>query len=167
MDVFVVIVVFTIVVLLFYWAFADELNYAKKIADVMRERLEADRGEEAHIKLYEAPGQERLAFLFSPPAGEPGYVREIMPMNLKSVDISLPRVGEPFDQIRRVEIWSINHGSNIASLESGFYNTYLEPDYALRANSAKFTKVLTVLPGQHMRADIALPVKKIMLYAVL
>lgn len=117
----------------------------------------------SYIKLYESPGQKDLAFKYE--TNKVGFVREVMPMNLKSVDISLPLWGTPYDELRRVDIWSINHGDNLASLEADFYNIYLDPDYALRANSAKYTKVLSVLPGQHVKVDMIVPIKRILLYA--
>src|SRR5690606_15323781 len=47
----------------------------------------------SYIKLYESPGQKDLAFKYE--TNKVGFVREVMPMNLKSVDISLPLWGTP------------------------------------------------------------------------
>jgi hypothetical protein len=112
------------------------------------------------VRLYEKPNSQGLAFDY---AGLPGsYYKQIMPINLKSVDIYLPPNGNKSDEIKRVEIWSLG-GANNSSLLPGFYNSYLEPENELRANPAKYHMVLRVLPGQHVVQDITVPVKKIML----
>lgn len=109
--------------------------------------------EPKYIKLYEGFGQQKLAFTTNCKK-----LKQVIKINLKSADIDLSQNG-----IRKVEIWSIYGGENTASLESDFYNTYLEPDYALRANPGKFKKILVVKAGEHVKVDILVPVKKILL----
>jgi len=114
-----------------------------------------------YIKLYEGYNFQNLAYDLSLNTGE--YMKQILRVNLKSIDIQIPKLNDKYDEIRRVEIWSVSDGDNNASLESGFYNSYLEPESELRANPAKYRQVVQVLPGQNVKIDIAIPVKKIFL----
>jgi hypothetical protein len=129
-----------------------------------------------YIRLYEGFNYQNLAYSYTPgnidyttPAGAiKGYLRLIIPVNLKSVDISLPKLGTQIDQIRRVEIWGMDqHDDNIASIESSFYNSYLEPEFAMKANPARYKHLIRVLPGDRVRKEIDEPVKKIFIVAIL
>lgn len=111
------------------------------------------------VLLYEDFGQKKLAYSF-----QGSYIKEQIKINLKSVDINLEKVNETYDKVRRVEIWRIGD-SEVSSSESDFYNSYLEPEYALRANPARYTLIARVFPGQRLKADIVEPVKKIWLFA--
>jgi hypothetical protein len=113
------------------------------------------------IKLYEGYNFQNLAYDVSLNTGE--YMKQILKVTLKSFDIDLPKLGDKYDEIRRVEIWSISNGDNNASIESGFYNSYLEPELEFRANPAKYKQIAQILPGQHLKLDVMIPVKKIFL----
>lgn len=142
------------------------------------ERLEgqpqtADPKSQPYIRLYESFGQKDLAYEFTPEidfiakTGR-GFHKQILKISLKSVDINLPKSGsDVYDQLRKVEIWSIYGDDPNSSLESDFYNSYLEPDYVLRANPGKYKPVIQVFPGQHVKYDLTEPVKKIWLVAIL
>jgi hypothetical protein len=126
--------------------------------------------DETYIRLYEGFGNHNLAYEFYPDSPEAarignGYIKQLLRVNLKSVDINLPKVGNGLDDIRRVEIWSVGNEDIDASTESGFYNSYLEPESELRANPAKYRNILRVLPGERLKIDMALPIKKIFLIA--
>jgi hypothetical protein len=138
------------------------------------EQFQRGPPDRAFIRLYEGYGARNLAFEYSPEIdyehGEgvgQGYIRRIMPINLKSVDIYLPPIGNRYDEIRRIEIWSVDRDDVTASTESGFYNSYLQPESELRANPAKFQQLVRALPGDHLRVDIVEPVKKIFLIAII
>jgi hypothetical protein len=123
---------------------------------------------QAFARLYSSFGQKDLAFEFVPDADTgQGYMKKIMPIDLKSVDINLPKIEGPYNQIRKVEIWSLYGDDPNSSLESDFYNSYLEPDYAFRANPGKYKPVVQVLPGQRVVADMTEPIKKIMFIAIM
>jgi hypothetical protein len=115
----------------------------------------------SNIMLYEGFDQKNLAYSESLKPGE--YIKKMVRINLKSVDINLPKLGDKYDEIRRVEIWAMNNEDVNASLESGFYNSYLEPEIEFRANPAKYRKILRVLPGEHLVMNMTVPIKKIML----
>lgn len=127
-----------------------------------------------YIKLYEGYNFTNLAYNFAPEHIDytvtdiiRGYLRQILRCDLKSVDINLPKVGGEYDQIRRVEIWAVDQiDNNTASVEAGFYNSYLMPESELRANPGKFKQLIRVLPGNHVKLEITEPVKKIFLIAI-
>lgn len=127
-----------------------------------------------YIKLYEGYNFTNLTYNFAPKHIDytttdiiRGYLRQILRCNLKSVDINLPRVGGEYDQIRRVEIWAMDQiDNNTASVEAGFYNSYLMPESELRANPGKFKQLIRVLPGNHVKLEITEPVKKIFVIAI-
>jgi hypothetical protein len=114
-------------------------------------------GKGTYVRLYEGFGQKKLAYQTS------GYDKIILPVDLKSVDIYLAQLGDERDAVRKVEIWSMYDGSNSASTEASFYNSYLEPEVELRSNPAKYQLLIRVAPGEHLRADLIRPVKKILL----
>lgn len=129
----------------------------------------------AYVRLYEEFDQKSPGFIFEPnidyanKIGD-GYYRDMMRVNLKSVDINLPKLGGDYagyDKVRRVEIWSVYGDAPSASLTADFYNSYLEPEFALRANPGKYKPILRVLPGQHVVANFSEPIKKILLIAIL
>jgi hypothetical protein len=128
-------------------------------------------GNNSYVKLYEGFQSQKLAFEFPNPLNtssrDGNYLKQIIPINLKSVDINLPCIGDPYDRVRRVEIWSVEQGKNYASEEAGFYNSYLQPESELRANPAKFSMILRVLPGEHVKTDMNVPIKKIFLIIVM
>jgi hypothetical protein len=147
--------------------------------ELARERLaignpvEEATGTLSWIRLYEAPWQKDLAFEFAPEVDYAkrlgsGYIRRMMPVNLKSLDINLPRSGfGNMDVMRKIEIWGVFGNDVIASTESDFYNSYTEPDWALRANSAKYRLIGRVEPGQRLRVNPVEPVKRVMVVGVL
>jgi len=96
-------------------------------------------------------------------------VRNIIKLNLKSYEISLPKLGTSLDSARKVELWSVDDGANdnIASSVSGLYNSYLEPEEELRANPARYQNIVTVRPGQTVRANLRFPVKKVYVISVI
>lgn len=112
------------------------------------------------VRLYESPAQKSLAFEYTGPPGS--YYKQMLRVNLKSIDVYLPPNGDKSDEIKRVEIWSMG-GANNSSLVPGFYNSYLEPENEFRSNPAKYSMLYRILPGQHVQADLTEPVKKIML----
>jgi hypothetical protein len=133
-----------------------------------------------YILLYEGYNQQNLAYVYTPGNIDynssdimRGYLREILKVNLKSFDINLPAVGQAqqndaYNRLRKIEIWAMDTTDNsVASSESGFYNSYLEPDIEHRANSAKYKMVTQVLPGQHVKMDVLAPVKKIFIIAIM
>lgn len=115
------------------------------------------------IYLYESFGFKDLAYTLSLKPGD--YIKQIIRVNLKSMKISLTKLGNKYDEIRRIEIWAMNNEDVTASMESGFYNSYLEPEVELKSNPAKYKKIATVLPGQNISIEMQFPVKKILLIA--
>lgn len=127
------------------------------------EHAENPPGLRPWIRLYEGFYQNKLYLNFE--SKQPLYVRKMFKINLKSVDIFIPLLGDGLDNIRSVKIWSIYPDSLVASSESDFYNPYTEPDFARRANTAKYKLILDVRAGQRVLQDITEPVKKIFIYA--
>lgn len=120
-----------------------------------------------YIRLYEDYQKKDLAYEYSPVSGH-GSHRQFMRISLKHVDAYLPKTNSgPYGQVRRIAIWSVYGGAPNASLLSTFYNAYLEPDTELRANSARYKKLLEVKPGQRVSLDITEPTKQIFLYAIM
>jgi hypothetical protein len=128
--------------------------------------------------LYEDYKQQKLAYIYAPEKINydsmdiaRGYLREILKINLKSFDINLPIATNndtAYNNIRRIEIWAMNQNdSSIASIESNFYNSYLEPQIEFRANPAKYKMLTQVLPGNHVQMDVLEPVKKIFVLAIM
>jgi hypothetical protein len=128
-----------------------------------------------YIMLYEGFNFQNLAYSYSPGQIDyddtstiRGYLRQIIKCNLKSVDINLPKIGNEYDEVRRVELWGVDErDNNIASVESDFYNSYLEPELELRSNPARYRQLIRALPGDHVRVDIADPVKKVFVIAIM
>jgi hypothetical protein len=61
-----------------------------------------------------------------------------------------------------VELWSVDSRDiSTASSESGFYNTYTEPDIELRANPSRYILLARVAAGNTSRGEITIPVKKV------
>ena len=128
-----------------------------------------------YIMLYEGFNFQNLAYSYSPGQIDyddtstiRGYLRQIIKCNLKSVDINLPKMGNQYDEVRRVELWGVDERDNsIASVESDFYNSYLEPELELRSNPARYRQLIRALPGDHVRVDIADPIKKVFVIAIM
>jgi hypothetical protein len=118
----------------------------------------ADSNLGTYIRLYEGFNQKNLALELMPGV----YYKDILPINLKSVDINLPDILGG-NHNRKIEIWSMYAGSPISSTEAAFYNSYLEPEVELKSNSAKYHFILQVLPGQHVRMNMDQVIKKILL----
>lgn len=135
------------------------------------EGMDVDRGldpgandpDNTIIELYEDYSKEKLAFRY---VGR-GYLKDQLRINLKSVHVYLPKLNNVYDEVRRVEIWGMNQGDNLASEAANFYNSYLEPEIQFRGNPAKYQQILQILPGDHVKLDIIEPVKKIFLIAVM
>jgi len=126
-----------------------------------------DPKNKAYIRLYSDFNQNNLQFQFTPRDQfyRNRYIRLIVKINLKSLDINMPLLHDGLDDVRVLEIWNMYEGTNVSSLESDFYNSYTEPDYARRANPGKYKLLLRLHAGQHYKLNITEPVKKIFLYA--
>lgn len=140
------------------------------ISAVRTEGLDVGPTTDSYIRLYEGFEFKNLAWEYQPKMDiehpPQSYVKQIIKINLKSFDINLLAYGIPrYDQIRRIEIWSVYDGNNTASSESDFYSSYIEPEYALRANPGKFERIVRVLPGQRFKLNVEIPIKKILLFA--
>lgn len=151
------------------WHFT-EVKTKFEVDEHKRRKINPDRF--SYMKLYEGFDQKDLAFEFAPfidytnNVGQ-GFLREIIKINLKSVDINLPRLGNQYDEIRRIELWAVDDTNENASMESSFYNVYLEPEYTFRANPARYQRIIQVLPGDHAKLDIVEPVKRVFVIAIL
>jgi hypothetical protein len=167
--------VLILAVLILIFLFFSSKGYFEKFSTEGPEDIPDSK---SYIFLYEGFNQNNLAFKFVPEVNydlgstskrglENGYIKQIIKINLKSIDINLPKLNNKYDEIRHVEIWAIDDESNISSVESDFYNSYLEPEYAMRANPGRYREVLRILPGTHAKLDIAQPAKKIFLTAIL
>lgn len=169
----VVIVILLVIIILYFMGKAEHLT-TDVLGDTSKAPAKMGAPEgitvpvgEPYVKLYEDMRRTDLRFVFPDPyygESKDRYLRKIVKINLKSYDINIPKDPNIVNDLRRVEIWSIYDGDNDASLESDFYNSYLEPEYALRANSGKYKKILTVYPGNHAVGTIEEPVKKIALF---
>jgi hypothetical protein len=140
------------------------------VVQTRSERLDVGPTTGSYIKLYESFEFKDLAWEYQPKMDinhpPESYVKQMIKINLKSFDIDLLSYGiAKYDQLRRVEIWSVYDGNNTASSESDFYSSYIEPSYAFRANPAKYELIVKVLPGQHFKLNAEIPIKKIMLIA--
>ncbi len=138
-----------------------------------------------YVRLYEDYRGEKLAFklddetastvpeynslrILNEQAGRmiPGqFHRQNLKINLRRADVYLPKVGPPFDTIRKVQIWSVFGGSPSASDMAGFFNNYLEPDSFFRSNPGKFKLLLEVLPGEKVSKEFTEKVNQIFLIA--
>lgn len=124
---------------------------------------------DSYIKLYEKFNFQDMVWESDPRNGTNynGYIKQMVKINLKSWDINLAAYNSEYDSIRRVELWNVYDGENVASLESDFYSSYLDPEYALRANSPKYDLIVRVLPGQHVKLNADKVIKKIIVIAIL
>lgn len=120
-----------------------------------------------YVKLYESFNGKDMVFEFQPILEDPSalYFRDIVKVNVKSMDLNLPLKGDDLDDIRTIEIWSLYDGSNIASSESDFYNPFTEPDFARKANSAKYKLIVKMKAGQRIKLNVSEPIKKVFIYA--
>jgi hypothetical protein len=118
---------------------------------------------ESYVRLYEGFAFNNEVFSKSAEPGETLYYRILKPINLKSIDINLSEGSKNENGIRGVSIWSVYPGDPTSSTEAtGIYmSTYTDPPYAFRANSPKYSHILTVEPGSHVRMELEEPVKRI------
>ena len=93
------------------------------------------------------------------------YNKLMIKTALRRADVYVPKKGDDYDAIRRVEIWSVFGGAPTASNMAGFFNTYLEPENKLMSNPGKFKKILTVYPGQRVQQDFTDKIDQILLIA--
>lgn len=172
-------VVLVLMIMVFLWVttagaerfglfMANEGNDLGKTNNSMPIDMSVLRSEERpYVRLYEDYQKKDLAYEFSPPSGR-GSHRQFMRIQLKHVEAYLPKTSVgPYGQIRRIAIWSVYGGAPNASLLSTFYNAYLEPDTELRANPARYKKLVEVKPGERVSLDITDPTKQIFLYAIM
>ena len=115
------------------------------------------------IKLYEEFNENGLVFDFQPVlnARTSNFLRKILRVNLKSMDLNLPIQKDCMDDERRIEIWSVYDSSTV----SDFYNSFTEPDFAKKANPAKFKLIANVKAGERLNVNVMDPVKKIYIFA--
>lgn len=119
------------------------------------------------VRLYERFNQKNLIFDLTPVLEDPTsmYFKDIVKAEIKSIDLNLPIKNDNLDDVRKIEIWSIYDGNNTASSESDFYNPYTEPDFARRANSAKYKLLVSMKAGNRIKLNLAEPVKRVFIYA--
>lgn len=119
------------------------------------------------IRLHESFNLKNLVFDYEPVFDDPTsmYLRTVVKANIKSIDINLPKKNDGLDSIRTVEIWNIYNGDNTASSESDFYNMFTEPDFARRANDAKYKLITKVSAGNRIVLNVDEPIKKVFVYA--
>lgn len=122
-------------------------------------------GSAPSVKLYEGPFGRGLAYEFTPQTSDvsEGYMRLAMPLSLQSLDINLPLVDPAHDPQRYVRIWALYGDDTLASSESGFYNIYTEPDWAHRANPAKYRLVAAVAAGERLVANVGIRVRRVLI----
>jgi len=167
------------IILLLYFIYGNKVSYEHLTIDELGYNqpsltgnfpLIKSEGDTSWVRLYGAPWQKNLAFEYAPVYGQFGFLRKIMPIQLKSVDINVPAIANDAGQnatmksmnpVRGVRIWSMFTNMPTASNLPGFYNSYTEPDFARRANSGKYTLVAQVGAGQRLIANVSEPVKKI------
>jgi hypothetical protein len=169
-------IVLVLLILLYFWpsgSCADMRisNSEKLIAGPPGPGTEPALSGKSYVKLYESFGQDDLGFEFAPDidyimkSGQ-GFYRGQVKMNLKSIDINLPNTGiDTYDQIRKVELWSVYPDMVTQSTQSDFYNSYLEPAYSLTGNPAHYRKICRVLPGERLKIDMVEPIKKVFVIA--
>ena len=111
-----------------------------------------------HVKLYESynytSGYGRKWEFIGP-----GYMKKILRVSLKSLDIYVPPTG------KRVELWSINENDINASSESPGV-VYNLPEHELRAN-VKFNLIARVGPGQSLKKEITTNINRVLVIAEL
>lgn len=151
-DIYIFTLIIILVLLIIY------INFNKK------ENLEI-KPNYPYIKLYENFYQNGLIFDFEP-FDDPSalYIRKIIKANIKSIDLNIIKHNDGLDDTRFIKIWNMDDGSNIASLETDFYNPYTESDFARRANP-KYELIVDIKPGERLTANFTIPIKKIFLYA--
>lgn len=120
-----------------------------------------------YVKLYERFNQKNLIFDFQPLLSDPGalHLRKMVKVDVKSIDLNLPLKGDNLDDARTIKIWNIYNGDNTASSESDFYNCYTEPDFARKANSAKYQLLIDMKAGTRIKLNFEIPIKKVFIYA--
>lgn len=118
-----------------------------------------------YIKLYEGYNQKKLVFDYVPNFGR-SYLKDIFKINLKSIDLNIPFKNDGLDNVRMVKIWSLYNGENLASSESDFYNPYTEPDFARKANDAKYKLIIDAKSGDRIKINFTEPIKRIFIQAV-
>lgn len=119
------------------------------------------------VRLYERFNQKNLIFDLTPVLQDPTsmYFRDIVKAEIKSMDLNLPLKHDNLDDARKIEIWSVYPGDTTSSSESDFYNPFTEPDYARRANSAKYKLLVDMKAGNRIKLNLDEPVKKVFIYA--
>jgi hypothetical protein len=120
----------------------------------------------AYIKLYDQFNKESLIFNFEPLLAAPAnnYIRKIVKVNLKSIELNLPKKNDGNDDYRVIEIWSMYPGDTTASMESDFYNSYTERDNGRTGNPFKYKLLAKLKAGEKVSANIMEPVKKVFIY---
>ncbi len=120
-----------------------------------------------YIKFYDTYNKKTLIYKFEPIISDRAnnYLRKIFKINLKSLELNLPKREDGSDDQRTIEIWSMYPDSNTSSLQSDFYNSYTEPDYGRDANPGKYKLLVKLKAGEKVSANIMEPVKKIFVFA--
>jgi hypothetical protein len=120
-----------------------------------------------YVRLYSDYKGQNLEYEYMPRTGF-GYDRQVLRIPLKHIEIYLPSLDEgPVNQTRFVEIYNIYGGKPNASTLSSFYNTYLDPDWEMRANRGKYKLLVRALPGDRISMDVTEPVGQIIVSAVI
>lgn len=121
----------------------------------------------SYVNLYEGFNFTQQVFGKNVSKSKNLYERILMPINLKSIDISVSATGSTVrdNAPRGVSIWSVYPGDPTASTEATGVttNAYADAAYAFRANSPKYQHILTVNPGERVTMELDEPVKRIFL----
>jgi hypothetical protein len=110
-----------------------------------------------YVKLYE--GFDHTDIVFDADVAKSPYLRLLRPIDLKSLDIDLRGASDSLT----VTLWSVYPQSATASTEAtGVYSdVYREPEFAFRANSAKYEKIAEVRGGDALAANVGSVVKRV------
>lgn len=119
------------------------------------------------IKLYQSFNEQNLIFEFKPLLENPAaqVYKEMVRGVIKSVDLNLPKKNDGLDDLRKIELWSVNGGNNISSSETPFYNPYLAASFAMKANPGLYKLIVKVNAGSRIRINLTFPVNKTFIYA--
>ena len=121
----------------------------------------------AFIKLYQNFNNNAMIFDYEPVLDWPTglYYKQQFRGVVKSIDLNLPKKNDGLDIYRTIELWSVYGGTNISSEESDFYDPYMEPHLALKANSGKYQLIAKIEAGSRIKLNLTIPVNRVMIYA--
>ncbi len=125
-----------------------------------------------YVRIYDEfkPEKSFQSFEFTPLGRDPKFLKYIVRIPVKYIDIGLVPIGTNDDKYRKIELWGMYPRDQTASslAEGVHHSAYQEPDWAHRAISTKYKLIMKILPGQFYSGPApVLGFKKVMILATI